>query len=77
MNEDGTISPIMNRDLVLGLHPNLKDGSQPLTNTALALETLFANRPDLLQYTQVYDSPNAELFVFLCFFVAVVAAVLC
>lgn len=56
LNKDGTISPLMNPDLVLGLHPVLKDAQKEITETAEALEDIFkATRPDLLRYTQVFD----------------------
>ncbi len=56
LNKDGTISPLMNPDLVLGLHPVLKDAQKEITETAEALEDIFsAKRPDLLRYTQVFD----------------------
>jgi hypothetical protein len=38
LNKDGTISPLMNPDLVLGLHPVLKDAQKEITETAEALE---------------------------------------
>jgi len=59
MNQNGTISPTMNTDLVLGLHPNVKDGEQPGTDTATALLELFSSRPDFLQYTQVSITSTA------------------
>jgi hypothetical protein len=56
LNKDGTISPLMNPDLVLGLHPVLKYAQKEITETAEALENIFkATRPDLLRYTQVFD----------------------
>ena len=56
LNKDGTISPLMNPDLVLGLHPVLKDAQKEITETAEALENIFkATRPDLLRYTQAFD----------------------
>ena len=56
LNKDGTISPIMNPDLVLGLHPVLKDAQKEITETAAALENIFnATRPDLVRYTQVFE----------------------
>jgi hypothetical protein len=56
LNKDGTISPLMNPDLVLGLHPVLKDADQEKTETAQELEdVLKSTRPDLMRYTQVFD----------------------
>jgi hypothetical protein len=55
LNKDGTISPLMNPDLVLGLYPVLKDADKEKTETAKELEKILKTRPDLLRYTQVFD----------------------
>jgi hypothetical protein len=56
MNKDGTISPLKNPDLVLGVHPNIKHGCQRPTPTSETLKKCFADRQDLMQFCKVFDA---------------------
>jgi hypothetical protein len=56
MNADGTISPLKNHDLVLGVHPNIKHGCQYPTPTSEAIKQCFADRQDLMQFCKVFDA---------------------
>jgi hypothetical protein len=53
--KDGTISPLKNPELVLGVHPNMKYARQSPTPTSEALQQYFADRQDLMQYSKVFD----------------------
>jgi hypothetical protein len=55
MNKDGTISPLKNPELVLGVHPNMKYARQSPTPTSEVLQQYFADRQDLMQYCKVFD----------------------
>ena len=57
MNADGTISPLKNSKLVLGIHPNIKHACQRTTPTSAALKQCFApaDRQDLMQFCKVFD----------------------
>jgi len=55
MNKDGTISPLKNPELVIGIHPNIKHARQRPTPTFKALEQYFEVRPDLMQFCKVFD----------------------
>ena len=55
MKKDGTISPLNNPELVLGVHPNIKYACQGPTPTSEALVKYFADRQDLMQFCKVFD----------------------
>ena len=58
MNADGTISPLKNSKLVLGIHPNIKHACQRPegTPTSEALKQYFkTDRQDLMQFCKVFD----------------------
>ena len=55
MKKDGTISPLNNPELVLGVHQNINYACQGPTPTSEALVKYFADRQDLMQFCKVFD----------------------